>query len=384
MSVTPLNILVAASMSATPGQGGWTWAVLQYVLGLRQLGHHVLLLDVLPEAASSTMAGALENSVSASEFQRTTSQFGLDGEAGLLLHGTAQTVDVTYADMRNFARRADLLLNLSGSLRDGTLRDAPRVRAYVDLDPCFTQLWHAIHNIDMGFAGHSHFVTVGMAIGNACCNVPTCALSWINSPQPIVLERWPRVDHPHNAALTTVANWRGYGSIEHGGVFYGQKAHSLRPLMSLPRRTEQEFRLALAIHANEQKDLEALRENGWQLIEPAEAAATPQAFQQFVQTSQGEFALAKSGYALSRCGWFSDRSLCYLASGRPVVAQDTGFDCFLPSREGILPFHDLDTAAAAVEDMRRDYPRHCAAARAVAETVFDARRVLGQLLERLM
>jgi hypothetical protein len=375
MSSTPLNILVAASTSATPGQGGWTWAVLQYVLGLRQLGHRVLLLDVLPEAASPA---------SASEFHRTSSQFGLDGEVALLLHGTAQTVGVTYADVRDFARRSDLLLNLSGSLRDGALRDAPGVRAYVDLDPCFTQLWHAVHGIDMGFAGHSHFVTVGMAIGNAGCDVPTCGLSWINSPQPIVLERWPRVDHPHNGALTTVANWRGYGSIEHGGVFYGQKAHSLRPLMSLPHRTEQAFRLALAIHANEQKDLEALRENGWQLIDPADVTGTPQAFQQFVQNSQGEFALAKSGYALSRCGWFSDRSLCYLASGRPVVAQDTGFDCFLASGEGILSFHDLDTAVAAIEAMRRDYPRHCAAARAVAETVFDARRVLGQLLERFL
>jgi hypothetical protein len=118
MSSAPLNILVAASMSATPGQGGWTWAVLQYVLGLRQLGHRVLLLDVLPEAASSTMAGALENSVSASEFQRTTSQFGLGGESALLLHGTAQAVGLTYADVRDFARRSDLLLNLSGSLRD--------------------------------------------------------------------------------------------------------------------------------------------------------------------------------------------------------------------------------------------------------------------------
>ena len=96
------------------------------------------------------------------------------------------------------------------------------------------------------------------------------------------------------------------------------------------------------------------------------------------------FALAKSGYALSRCGWFSDRSLCYLASGRPVVAQDTGFGCFLPSGEGILPFHDLETAATAVEMMQRDYFCHCTAARAAAETVFDARRVLGRLLERLL
>jgi hypothetical protein len=378
-----LNILVAASIASTPGQGGWTWAVLQYLLGLRQLGHRVAFVDTVAASALRPEGMSLSNSLNAKEFRRTMADFGLAEHAALMLAGTEQTVGLSHAAVREFARGADLLLNMSGTLRDTSLRDGPRTRAYVDLDPCFTQLWHA-HNIDMGFDGHTHFVTVGMAIGQAGCDVPTCGLPWITTPQPIVLEHWPRVDVPHNGALTTVANWRGYGSIEHGGVFYGQKAHSLRPLMSLPRLTQEKLTLALAIHPDERKDLAAMAESGWQLIDPAEVTATPQAFQRFVQSSKGEFAVAKSGYSHSRCGWFSDRSLCYLASGRPVVAQQTGFDRFIPVGQGVVGFDDLDTALAAIESMRSDYAGHCAAARSIAENVFDSRRVLPRLLERLV
>jgi hypothetical protein len=199
-----------------------------------------------------------------------------------------------------------------------------------------------------------------------------------------VLQHWPRVERPHNGAFTTVANWRGYGSIEHHGVFFGQKAHSLRPLISLPTHVDHPLRLALAIHPDEVKDLEGLRENKWELVDPAGVASTPRSFQQFVQSSKGEFAIAKSGYAHARCGWFSDRSLCYLASARPVIAQETGLSGFIPTGEGVVTFDDLDSAIAAIESVNRNYAGHCAAARAIAESVFDSRVVLGNLIERLV
>jgi hypothetical protein len=184
-------------------------------------------------------------------------------------------------------------------------------------------------------------------------------------------------------AFTTVANWRGYGSIEHDGVRYGQKAHSLRRLIDLPRLTRERFTLALSIHPQEVKDIEALTSHGWQRVDPAEVAGTPDRYQQFVQGSRGEFGLAKSGYVASRCGWFSDRSACYLASGRPVVAQDTGFSRHLPTGKGLLAFENAQQAAAAVEAVGRDYGRHCLAARALAEEYFDSDKVLGRLLRRI-
>src|SRR5262249_49766156 len=153
------------------------------------------------------------------------------------------------------------------------------VRVYLDLDPAFNQLWHAAQGIDMRFAAHTHFVTIGQAIGLPGCVVPTCGLSWIPTPQPVVLPYWPVAGRIIHDGLTTVGNWRAYGSVEHDGVFYGQKAHALRPFIALPNRTRERFMLALAIHPDEKKDLAALAGNGWHLLDPVPLTHTPASYQ---------------------------------------------------------------------------------------------------------
>jgi hypothetical protein len=356
--------------------------VLQYLLGFRRLGHTIHFVEPVPPAALRPAGTSLDASINAAYFRQVAADFGLE-QSALMLAGTRQTVGLSYGELCRVAGRADLLINISGMLTDAELLGPIPLRVYLDLDPGFIQLWHAVQGIDLRFAGHHRFVTIGQAIGQPDCPVPTCDLSWITTPQPVVLSHWPVAGPIVHDGLTTVGNWRGYGSIEHQGVFYGQKAHSLRPLMNLPSGTREKFSLAMAIHPQEKKDLQALSVNGWHLLDPAEVADTPERYQQFIQGSKAEFGIAKSGYVVARCGWFSDRSVCYLASGRPVVAQETGFSRFLPTGAGLFPFETTDDVLAAIEAINSDYSYHSRAARAIAEEYFDSGRVLGRLLQKI-
>lgn len=383
MSAPKLTIILSGMIAADPFQGGATWAVLQYLLGFKRLGHDVYFVEPIALAALKPAGAALAESVNAAYFRQVIAAFGLEQSAALLLAGTQQTVGLPYARLRQIASHADVLFNISGMLADEALLSAIPRRVYLDLDPAFNQLWQAAEGIDMRFAGHTHFVTIGVGIGTTACSVPTCGLEWISTLQPLVLEHWPRSQSISHDALTTIGNWRGYGSIEHQGVFYGQKAHSLRQFISLPQVTEEKFVLALAIHRDESKDLAALHENGWRLIDPGQVAQTPDMYRQFIQGSKAEFGIAKSGYALSQCGWFSDRSICYLASGRPVIAQETGFSRYLPTGEGLFAFATMDEAVASVEALKHDYARQARAARALAEEYFASDKVLPKLLAKI-
>ena len=377
------TIIVSGMIAADPWQGGATWAVLQYVLGLRQLGHEVFFVEPIREQALRPVGLPLAASENADYFGRVTSEFGLQEHAAMLRADTRETCGLPYDQLRQVARRADVLLNISGMLTDETLLSPIPIRVYLDIDPAFNQLWHAVQGIDMRFAGHTHFVTIGRNIGAADCPVPTCGRDWLKTFQPVVLDHWPVAREITCDALTTIANWRGYGSIEHNGVTYGQKVHSLRQFIRLPALTSEKFTLALAIHPNETKDLAALQANGWQLLDPAHVANTPASYREFIQGSKAEFGIAKSGYVAARCGWFSDRSLCYLASGRPVIAQETGFSRDLPAGAGLFAFTTSDDVLQAIEELRADYPRHAAAARAIAVEHFDSDKVLRRLLGML-
>jgi hypothetical protein len=356
-------VAVAGMVSRDAHQGGAIWAVLQYALGLRALGHDVTLVEEVDDPRFDAVAA---------RFTALARRFGFARRAVLIGRPSGRRLGAF--------EHADLLLNLSGTLTDEDLLARCATRAYLDLDPGFTQLWHATGAADMGFGRHDRFVTIGHGLGST---VPDCGLDWIFSPQPIAIDRWPVAQGPTDGVLTTVGHWRSYGSIEHAGVRYGQKAHALRPLLGLPAATGARFRLALGIDPGERGDLARLREAGWELVDPVAVAGTPGRYRAFVQQSWAEFGLAKHGYVEARCGWFSDRSVCYLASGRPVLAMDTGFGAWLPAGEGVLAFSDAAGAGSAIDSLRSDYGRHRRAARELAEEHFRADRVLGRLLDRL-
>jgi hypothetical protein len=381
--MAPLRIFVSGMIAADPYQAGATWAALQYVLGLRALGHDVYVVEPIPSLSIRPVGAPLSASVNAAYFQEVVTRFGLTTRAALLQPQTRETVGVPYTQLVEASRGADLLINISGMLRDPALLDGFSRLVYLDLDPAFNQLWHAIEHIDMRFEGHTHFVTVGGLIGTPGCAVPTCSRTWLPMLQPVVLSEWRAMPGNPHAAWTTVGNWRGYGSIEAHGVLYGQRVHSFRRFFDLPRRTRAQFRPALAIHPAEVRDLDALRSHAWNVVDPASVADTPDRYRAFIHASKGELGIAKSGYVESRCGWFSDRSVCYLASGRPVVAQDTGFGAQVPTGEGLFAFSTLDEAVTAIEAVTADYDRHCRRAREIAEAHFRAETVLGSLLERI-
>jgi hypothetical protein len=369
-----LKILLSGMVAGDPHQGGASWAVLQYVAGLRSLGHEVVLVEPV-EAAKLDPAGEAGRYFGALPL--------LDGAAALLAQGSRDTLGLPYAALERFAAEADLLINVSGMLRDERLLEPIPVRLFLDLDPGFNQVWQETGE-EMGIGLHSHCATVGGAVGSEGCPIPTCGRDWIHTLPPVALDHWPvESTAPRRDAFTSVGHWRSYGSLEHGGIAYGQRAHSLRELFELPALGSAHFELALGIHPDERDDLEALRAHGWGLLDPLEVAGSPGRYAEFVRSSKAELSVAKSGYVNSRSGWFSDRSACYLASGRPVVAQETGFSDFLPTGEGLLAFATAAEAAEAVAAVEADPARHGKAARALAEEHLGARTILARLLEEL-
>jgi hypothetical protein len=281
---------------------------------------------------------------------------------------------------------AVLLLNVNGFVHQERVLARVPLRAYLDIDPGFGQMWRALGLHDP-FTGHDAWVTIGERIGRPDCTIPTNGLGWITTPQPVVLEQWPAqpaAAAPAGGSFTSVASWRGpFAPVEFEGVTYGLRVHEFRRFAELPERTRQRLEVALDIHEADRADLELLRAHGWHLVDPAVVAADPWKYREYVQRSKGELMIAKHMYVASRSGWLSDRSICYLASGRPVVAQDTGISELYPVGEGLLTFAGPDEAAAALEEVSRDYERHARAARALAEEHFEAGLVIGRLLTSL-
>jgi hypothetical protein len=372
------RIAIAGSVAQKARNAGHTWQFLQYLLGFKRLGYEVLLLDSLDRVEGDA---AIEHARVA-YVDSVMREHGLDGAWTIALPGE-RTAGVPRARVLRFVRDADLLLNVMGFCSDEELLGAARRRVFLDTDPGFAQMWHELGLADV-FDGHDAHVTIGERIGRPECEIPTCGLDWITTPQPVVLTAWPFTSAPPRRPFTSVASWRGaYGPVDYAGKRYGLRVHEFRRFARLPALTGRAFELALAIHAAEAPDLALLRDTGWSLVDPAEVATTPAAYRDFIASSTAELMIAKGMYVQARSGWFSERSICYLASGRPVVAQDTGLRGLHPLGSGLLAFDTLDQAAACVESIVIDYARHAADARAIAEEVFDSDRVLLRLLANL-
>jgi hypothetical protein len=371
------TIVVAGALANKPNNGGEAWVRLSWVRGLQQLGATVYLIDEV-DAAAGTDSFALN----------VVSEFGLAGSYALVTDN-GSLFGPALDDLYEIASEADLLVNISGHLRRPDLLHRFRRKAYIDLDPGFTQFWHGHGIRDLGLEDHDLHFTVGANIGAPDCGIPTGGIDWLPVRQPVVLDDWPVMpagdtsDTGATRRLTTVASWRGgYGPVEHAGRRYGLKVHEFRKFLELPRLVRQDLEIALSIHPDDDADRRQLLNHGWQLADPLEVAADPAQFRKYVQRSGGEFSVAQGIYVETNSGWFSDRTVRYLATGRPALVQETGYTRTLPAGVGLVPFSNMKEAVDGARSIQHWYGDHCEAARDIAERFFDARIVLPALLER--
>jgi hypothetical protein len=239
----------------------------------------------------------------------------------------------TPGELLDFVSGAALLVNISGNLRDPGLRAACRCRVFLDVDPGYTQLWHAAGE-DVGLEGHHHFVTVGLNVGRSACPLPVGAVDWRPTLPPVVLEEWP-LDSASPVRFTTVASWRGgYGRVRAGEKLYGQKAHEFRKLRELPAHAPYRFEVALAIDEADATDRDGLVSGGWEIVDPRSVAATPDAYRAYVMGSSAELSPAQGIYVETSCGWFSDRTRTQRAAERslPVKASSCSARSTRPRR----------------------------------------------------
>jgi hypothetical protein len=379
---------VVTGMIGTYPVGGVAWDYGQYALGLEQLGFEVYYLEDTGSETYNPDAGEYGDdcayTVAFLERSLRSLSPGLERRSHFRdMHG--QAVGLSCGQVADLVAGADVLLNVSGGclLREEYM--PCRRKVLIDTDPGWNHFvnyprwdrepgWLGTH----GYRGHDFFFTYADRIGRPDCPLPTLGLDWRATRPPVVVDAW----HPEGpgATWTTVMTWDNFRRpIEHAGATYGSKELEFTHVEELPRHTP--ARLELAVGGDAPRD--RWRSLGWQVLDSHGVSRTPGLYRSYIQQSRGEFSVAKNVYVATRCGWFSCRTVCYLAAGRPAVVQDTGFSESVPTGEGLIAFSTLEEAAVGIARIESDYEHHQREARALAETHFDARIVLTDMLEQV-
>lgn len=371
--------VVGGALANRPGNGGGASVRTTWISALRRLGFDVWFVEQVDRSLLTGETPARSPQVR--YFREVTESCGLENRRALVDESGESLCGAGRATLEEVASEAALLVNLGGHLTSPWLLDRFVRKAWVDLDPGFTQFWHAEGAEGLRLEGHDRYFTVGLNVGRPGCDIPVDGIEWTPLPPPVVLDEWP----PSEGGLdlfTTVASWRGpFGSVEHGGRAYGPKAHQFRRFIELPELLSTRMQIALDIHPGDGRDRDGLRAHGWDLVDPREVAATPTSYRDYLVASGAEFSVAHGVYVETASGWVSDRTVRYLAAGRPALVQDTGLSDPLPVGRGLLTFNTLDQAVAGAEEIAASYEEHRHWARALAEELFDSDRVVGRLLE---
>jgi len=384
-----LRIIVAGLVGAIP-IGGVAWDYLQYVIGLSRLGHDV----VYHEDSSIWPYHPIENQ------PVDTANYSVDYIARFFRtyapelsgrwhyrHLGAESFGLSESEFQNFATSADLYLNVSAANPLPPALGSRCITAFLDTDPGYNQIvlserpsWSA--NIDRWadeFHRYDRYLTYAENIGREDCLVPQLGVDWITTRMPIVLGLWRDLPPPpDDASWSTVLTWNRFrGPLVYRGREYGSKDIEFAKIASLPGKTSARLKIALGGAG----PLQSLAAQGWEVVDAPTATLTPENYQEFIAQSRGEVSTAKNVYVAMKTGWFSSRTACYLAAGRPAVVQDTGFSKHISVGKGVLTFDTVDQASAAIDAVEGNYPKHMAAAREIAVQYFDSDRVLRRMLD---
>lgn len=387
-STSRLRIVVLGMMGRCPF-GGQTWLYLNWLRGLHRLGHDVWYVEddtVWPyDPRGNTITD--DCSYAVSHIARCMEGVGIRGRWAFRLADRADACwGLSSEKLDELYRGCDVLLNVVGAtdLRDEQL--AAPLRVYVECDPVTAELRLAMGDAHtrIAFESHDRLVTYGENYGASDCLVPLNGMQYGKTRQPVDLELWPMAFRPDAEYITTIGNYRQSGNdVEYkGDVFRWSKHHEWQKFIDLPRRTHQRFLVALNVGLLEDRLL--LESNRWQIVSPLEMSLDVFGkYPEFIRNSRAEWTVAKDQNVRLRSGWFSERDACYLATGKPVIAQDTGFGKTLPTGEGLFAFRSMEDVLAAIDKINSDYGAQCRAARAIAEQYFDAPKVAGKLLKDL-
>jgi hypothetical protein len=380
-----LRIVVSGLIGQYP-LGGVTWDYIQYVIGLHRMGHDVYYLEDTGQWPYSPAEGGVSagHEYTVAYLDSVMRRFDLADRWMYRFPWGPRWFGLDDRRRGEVLDTADLLINVSGTLRAPEEYRSRGRLVYIDTDPVFTQLKLARGHAEFRKMVDAHDVQFSfgelIASGRAVA-VPDTGHRWIPTRQPVVLEEWNAGDRTHRDAFTTIMNWTSYKPIEYEGRMFGQKDMEMERFMGLPGRVGQPLELAIAPGKNRRTPHARLAKNGWHLVDPNVVCPDVATYRDYVRSSAAEWSVAKHGYVVGRSGWFSCRTACYLAAGRPAVVQDTGFSDLLPTGEGLLAFETIDQAADAITRVASQPERHARAARQLADAFFDARTVLGSLLD---
>jgi hypothetical protein len=407
-----LRIIVTGLIAQHPQLGGMTWHYLQYLLGLTQLGHDVYYFEDSGEHPYNLDGGLSGNDWVASNCTYNTNylskimtRFGMDNKWAYRFPQDSQWFGLTAEEREKAINFADLLINVSGTLEKPTKYRQIPILVYIDTDPIITQVKMAGGNIDFlkRINAHDTHFSFGETISGGMFETE---INWQPTRQPIVLSEW-QPSSENRERFTTVMSWTSYQPLKYAGQNYGQKDVEFMRFIDLPKRvapSEMEIALSRTQHLEWQDEdinkspeitklvgdkpkwtpQDLLKKGGWHIIDSIETCGDLDSYRDYIKSSKAEWSVAKNAYVLGQPGWFSERSACYLAAGRPVVIQDTGFTNTIPVGEGILSFESLEESIEGIKDVEVNYERHMQAARSIAEAYFASDKVLSHLIDKVM
>lgn len=375
------RVIIGVGIAGYPlSAAGNTWAFLQWVLGFQDAGWDVFLVEEI-ETKKCINADwkpcSFEQSENRKHWEKIIQEIGFQERSALWVDGILDQPE----PFKEFLKETDLFLNISGHFKQKIITDTISTRVYLDLDPAFTQIWNEVYGESMNLDPHTHFFTLGPHLETQKARSPQAGRSWKGTFPLVHLPSW-NLSSTQGDRYTTMTHWYGYPAVEYQNQWYGNKTEEFNQLITLPNKTAATLEIASDL-SEASEEIHQFRKGGWKMTKASTPNESLKSYHNYIQKSRGELSVAKNGYVKSHCGWLSDRTVCYLASGKPAILQETGWSELIPSQAGALAFKNENEAIEALNQIESDYSLHSQEARKLAENYFDSQKVISRLLKKL-